>query len=159
MSVTTLQVAVADEVACVKVSGPANFAVGVDFKTVVAQCCEKGGRILLLDLTDCVNLDSTFLGILLGMTGRLDRIELLNASERIRDLLDSLGVLELLRLGDGPNPFDDKLTAAEQTDADKRELAKASLEAHRLLMEVNPANVPKFRDVTKFLAEEVEGGA
>ena len=154
-----LQVAVTEGIACIKVSGPANFAAGVDFKTVVNQSCEKGGRVLLLDLTDCVNMDSTFLGILLGMTGRLDRIELLNASERIRDLLDSLGVLELLHLGDVLNPFDDQLTAAERTDADKRELAKASLEAHRLLMEVNPDNVPKFCDVTKFLAEEVEGGA
>tara|TARA_B100001123_G_C15013131_1_gene908374 strand:- start:169 stop:648 length:480 start_codon:yes stop_codon:yes gene_type:complete len=159
MSAAPLQVAVTDGVACVRVNGPANVTLGVDFKAVVANACEQGGRVLLLDLTECVNMDSTFLGILLGMTGRLDRIELLNASERIRDLLDSLGVLELLHLGDGPNPFDDQLIAAERTDADKRELAKASLEAHRLLMEVNPDNVPKFRDVTKFLAEEVEGGA
>ncbi len=49
--------------------------------------------------------------------------------------------------------------AAERMDATKRELAKASLEAHRLLMEINPDNVPKFQDVTKFLAEEVEGKA
>ena len=112
MSAAPLQVAVTDGVACVRVAGPANVTLGLDFKAVVANACEQGGR-----------------------------------------------VLQLLHLGDGPNPFDDQLTAAERTDADKRKLAKASLEAHRLLMEVNPDNVPKFRDVTKFLAEEVEGGA
>ena len=153
MSAGTIQVAVVDAVACVKIAGPANFALGVDFKTVVANCCEQGGRVLLLDLTDCVNMDSTFLGILMSMTSRLDRIELLNPSDRITDLLDSLGVMELLKVGQGDNPFEARLDTAESTKADKRALTEASLEAHQLLMKINPANVPKFKDVAKFLEE------
>ena len=153
MSAGTIQVAVVDAVACVKIAGPANFAIGVDFKTVVANCCEQGGRVLLLDLTDCVNMDSTLLGILMSMTSRLDRIELLNPSERITDLLDSLGVMELLKVGQGDNPFEARLDTAESTKADKRALTEASLEAHQLLMKINPANVPKFKDVAKFLEE------
>lgn len=156
MSAGTIQVAVVDAVACVKIAGPANFALGVDFKTVVANCCEKGGRVLLLDLTDCVNMDSTFLGILMSMTSRLDRIELLNPSERITDLLDSLGVMELLKVGLGDNPFEARLDTAESTKADKRALTEASLEAHQLLMKINPANVPKFKDVAKFLEEDLK---
>ncbi len=150
-----LQVAVADGIACIKVEGPANFAAGVDFKTVVNQSCEEGGRVLLLDLTDCVNMDSTFLGILMSMTNRLDRIELLNPSERIIDLLDSLGVMELLTVGTGENPFDVKLQETESTNADKRALTEASLEAHKLLMKINPDNVPKFKDVAQFLEEDL----
>ena len=159
MSAGTIQVAVVDAVACVKIAGPANFALGVDFKTVVANCCEQGGRVLLLDLTDCVNMDSTFLGILMSMTSRLDRIELLNPSERIIDLLDSLGVMELLTVGTGENPFEmrgAKLQETESTNADKRALTEASLEAHKLLMEINPENVPKFKDVAKFLEEDLK---
>jgi len=156
MSAGTIQVAVVDAVACVKIAGPANFALGVDFKTVVANCCEQGGRVLLLDLTDCVNMDSTFLGILMSMTSRLDRIELLNPSERITDLLDSLGVMELLKVGQGDNPFEARLDTAESTKADKRALTETSLEAHRFLMEINPANVPKFKDVAKFLEEDLK---
>lgn len=156
MSAGTIQVAVVDAVACVKIAGPANFALGVDFKTVVANCCEKGGRVLLLDLTDCVNMDSTFLGILMSMTSRLDRIELLNPSDRIIDLLDSLGVMELLKVGQGDNPFEARLDTAESTKADKRALTEASLEAHQLLMKINPANVPKFKDVAKFLGEDLK---
>ena len=151
-----LQVAVVDGVACVKVDGPANFTAAVDFKTLVRQCCEEGGRVLLLDLSNCVNMDSTFLGILMGMTGRLNRIELLNPSERIIDLLDSLGVMELLTVGTGENPFDAKLQETESTNADKRALTEASLEAHKLLMEINPENVPKFKDVAKFLEEDLK---
>ncbi len=153
-----LQVAVAEGIACVKVGGPANFACGVDFKSVVQNACEEGGRVLLLDLTDCVNMDSTFLGILMSMTNRLDRIELLNPSERVTDLLDSLGVMDLLTVGTGENPFEAKgakLQEAESTQADKRALSEASLEAHKLLMEINPENVPKFKDVAKFLEEDL----
>ena len=154
MSAAIIQVAVADEVACVKIAGPANFAIGVDFKTVVATSCEQGGRVLLLDLTDCVNMDSTFLGVLMSMTSRLDRIELLNPSERITDLLDSLGVMELLKVGEGENPFEGRLNTVESATADKRTLTEASLEAHKLLMKINPENIPRFKDVAKFLEED-----
>ena len=156
MSAGTIQVAVVDAVACVKIAGPANFALGVDFKTVVAYSCGQGGRVLLLDLTDCVNMDSTFLGILMSMTSRLDRIELLNPSERITALLDSLGGMDLLKVGQGDNPFEARLDTAESTKADKRALTETSLEAHRFLMEINPANVPKFKDVAKFLEEDLK---
>ena len=156
MMTTQLQVAVTDAVACVRVEGPANFAVSVDFKSVVTQCCEAGGRVLLLDLVACPNMDSTFLGILVGLTGKLDRIELLNPCERVTDLLENLGVLDLMSVGQGANPFDGRLETADSTQADKRALTEASLEAHKLLMEVNPDNVPKFKDVAQFLAEDME---
>jgi hypothetical protein len=101
-------------------------------------------------------MDSTFLGILVGLTGKLDRIELLNPCERVTDLLENLGVLDLMSVGQGANPFDDRLEAAGSTKADKRALTEASLEAHKLLMEVNPDNVPKFKDVAQFLEEDLE---
>ena len=126
MMTTQLQVAVTDAVACVRVEGPANFAVSVDFKSVATQCCDAGGRVLLLDLAACPNMDSTFLGILVGLTGKLDRIELLNPCERVTDLLENLGVLDLMSVGQGANPFDDRLEAAGSTKADKRALTAVS---------------------------------
>lgn len=156
MMTTQLQVAVTEAVACVRVEGPANFAVSVDFKSVATQCCEQGGRILLIDLAACPNMDSTFLGILVGLTGKLDRIELLNPCARVTDLLENLGVLDLMSVGQGPNPFLDRLEVTDSAKADKRTLAEASLEAHKLLMEVNPDNVPKFKNVARFLEEDLE---
>ena len=154
--VTQLQVAMTEAVACVRVDGPANFAVGVDFRSVATQCCEQGGRVLLIDLAACPNMDSTFLGILVGLTGKLDRIELLNPCERVTDLLENLGVLDLMTVGQGPNPFFGRLESAYSAKADKRALTEASLEAHKLLMEVNPDNVPKFKDVARFLEDDLK---
>ena len=58
-------------------------------------------------------------------------------------------------MGQGVNPFDGQLEHAESANADKRELAETSLEAHRTLMHLNPENVPRFKDVTIFLEEDL----
>ena len=55
----------------------------------------------------------------------------------------------------GANPFDGQMEDTESVDAGKRELAEASLEAHRILMGINSENVPRFKDVTKFLEEDL----
>tara|TARA_B100001971_G_C17932613_1_gene403513 strand:+ start:75 stop:548 length:474 start_codon:yes stop_codon:yes gene_type:complete len=152
---TQMQVATTDEIICIKVQGPANFSLAVDFKSVVSRCCEEGGKGLLLDLSGCPNMDSTFLGIIVGLTGRLERIELLNPQDRVTDLLENLGVLDLVAVGQGSNPFLGRLKDAGSVNADKRELAQTSLEAHRILMDLNPENVPRFKDVAKFLKEDL----
>jgi hypothetical protein len=36
------------------------------------------------------------------------------------------------------------------------EVARTCLEAHRTLMELNPGNAQKFKDVAQFLAEDVK---
>ena len=151
-----MEVASTDKITCIKLQGAASFSLSVDFKSVVTQCCEKGGRVLLLDLSDCSNMDSTFLGVIVGLSANLERIELLNPQERVTDLLENLGVLDLVAVGHGDNPFLDRLEDAGSVNATKTELAQAGLEAHRILMNVNPENIPRFKDVAKFLEEDLE---
>jgi hypothetical protein len=38
----------------------------------------------------------------------------------------------------------------------REEVQRTCLEAHQLLMEINPANVAKFKDVAAFLAEDLK---
>jgi hypothetical protein len=44
---------------------------------------------------------------------------------------------------------------AADVGASKSELGDACLEAHRTLMEINPANEARFKDVAQFLAEDI----
>jgi len=37
----------------------------------------------------------------------------------------------------------------------REEMSRTCLEAHQLLMSINPDNIPKFKDVTQFLAEDL----
>ena len=112
--------------------------------------------MLLLDLADCVTMDSTFLGMLASLSQRLEKpIELLNPSDRIIGLLDNLGVLDFFKIDQGENPLTVNLQQADTAPADKREMTETSLEAHRLLMDLNPDNIPRFKDVAKYLEEDL----
>ena len=154
---TSMEVAAVAGVVCVKISGAANFNASPGFKAVAQQLCADQGHALLMDLTDCVTMDSTFLGVLARLSQRMNQpIELLNPADRILSLLDNLGVLELFKIGHGANPLTTALEKAEVASADKRELTETSLDAHRLLMELNAENIPRFKDVTRFLEEDLE---
>jgi anti-anti-sigma regulatory factor len=160
-----LSIWVGDQVACIKVTGRASFNYSVNFRKVVLALHEQQPRRFILDLTRCPLMDSTFAGILAKLGGAAGgsgapgpRIDLLNPSEHITEMLDTLGVAGRFETHRGP-AFD---TAACQelpagaALADRKETTRACLEAHQALMEINPANVPKFKDVTKFLAEDLK---
>jgi anti-sigma B factor antagonist len=168
-----LAVWVGDSLVCVKVAGRANFSGSVDFKTLVTSLWDKGYHHFVLDLSECLLMDSTFLGVLAGLGLKLNHqngsqaqdttqngthaIELLNPSPRIADLLENLGITHLFDITRG-RLTTDCLEALDHApaEADRREVQRTCLEAHRTLMDVNPANIPKFKDVAQFLAEDLK---
>jgi hypothetical protein len=52
----------------------------------------------------------------------------------------------------------DTLAPLETTGAkvDKTQLSRTCLEAHQTLMNINPGNVPKFKEIARFLAEDLK---
>src|SRR5258707_12253948 len=56
MTSPTLQVAVTDAVALVKIAGRASFNCSVDFKTLVYELRDRGYRKFVLDLSECLIL-------------------------------------------------------------------------------------------------------
>jgi hypothetical protein len=118
-----------------------------------------------VDLSDCLLMDSTFLGTLAGfglMTnpgapGHCD-IELLNPSARVSELLENLGVLPLFKVVTGPAHLPDNATLreAETGHSTREEITRTCLEAHKTLMAVNAENVTRFKDVARFLAEDLK---
>jgi anti-anti-sigma regulatory factor len=169
----SLLVAVADPVVFVKVRGRACFKLSVPFKGLLAAMRQRGYSEFVLDLSECVIMDSTFSGVLAGAGAKWaaekepkmrGRICLFQPNDRIRDLLDNLGVGPLFqRLEQPPVPTHAYQTpATSEATPSKLELSKTCLEAHLTLMNLNPENVSRFKDVAKFLAEDIDrlqGGA
>ena len=158
-----LQIAVEGNTAIVKVTGRANFESSVPFKTVLTELSRHTCQRYVLDLTDCVLMDSTFLGVLsgfgvkFGATQPRNVIELVNPNARISDLLENLGVAHLFEIRKADQPLNAHLHAVDpEAVPTQRDLSQTSLEAHRTLMELNPANVPKFKDVAQFLEEDLK---
>lgn len=167
-----MSVMVGDKFSCIRISGRANFNSSVDFKTLISELRHKGFHYFVIDLSECMLMDSTFLGVLTGLGLKMNQagapahdggIELFNANARITELLENLGVLHLFRLTQGaqaPAGAAESFTPAP-CNPSKEEVTRACLEAHRTLMEVNPENVARFKDVAQFLAEDlkkVKGG-
>jgi anti-anti-sigma regulatory factor len=161
-----LLVLVGKDFACVKISGRANFSFSPDFKVLLAGLAQKGYGHFIIDLSECVLMDSTFLGVLAGFglkmnpAGTPDQhgIELLNANARVTELLENLGALHLFKTTRGALPLSGDIQACtpEPAHPTHEQITRTSLEAHRTLMAVNPDNVARFKDVTRFLAEDLK---
>ena len=160
-----MMVSVGDHSAFVQINGRANFTSSVDFKTLLDQLLQKGFTCFVLDLTECVLMDSTFLGVLAGFglkfnspqPDKIDRnIQLFNPNSRIYELLENLGVLHLFKVTEGNCNAPADPADVQSTNASREQVTSTCLEAHKTLMNLNPENVTRFKDVTAFLAEDLK---
>jgi hypothetical protein len=82
---------------------------------------------------------------------------LLNPNPRVLELVENLGVLDYFRVKNEEAPSSLVFQSAESGAAPSREaVTRNCLEAHQTLMNINPANVPKFKEVTQFMAEDLK---
>ncbi len=162
---TPFLVAVVGKRAFLKIPERANCMSSVELNRIVTALRSRGNTIFVLDLSGCLTMDSTFLGVLTGFVLPLEGdmrspqldVRLLNANRRIVELLESLCVEHLFTFELESEPctrvFEPWLD--HPLEPSKRELSSISLKAHLHLMELDPANIPKFKDVAKFLSEDL----
>lgn len=157
-----------DRTAWVKVEGRGSFQNSSGLKEFVKQMIQRGFREFVVDLQDCEQMDSTFMGTLAGVALRLRELgqgslRATNVNERNSDLLSSLGLDQLFTvesLGSiaaetEPLPDDDALRVAEPKALEAEAQKQAVLEAHEALVEADRANAVKFKDVLEFLRNEL----
>ena len=159
-------VLVGKDFACVKITGRANFSFSPDFKALLAGLAQKGYGHFIIDLSECMLMDSTFLGVLAGFGLKMNQpeasnqrgIELFNPNARVVELLENLGALHLFKvITDALQlPGDVETRTPEPTHPTHEQITRTSLEAHQTLMAVHPDNVARFKDVTQFLAEDLK---
>lgn len=152
--------------ACVKILGRADFTQGPDLKALLAGLSEKGYDRFIIDLSECVLMDSTLFGILTGFGLKMNQgaspnqgsVELLNPSARIVESLENLGALQLFKVTSSASaiPEDVQPQAPASVNPTRAEITRTCLEAHQSLMSMNPGNVARFKDVTRFLAEDLK---
>jgi len=162
---SSLMVAVFEQVVCIKVCGKADFTSSLDLRKLITELWKRGYVRFVFELCDCVTMDSTFLGTLSGLgldlgDGHLPQgppLELCNPNPRIADVLESLGVAHLFKITNGAVPSSANFEPlAKAPDVTRTDVTRNCLEAHKTLMEINPENVNKFKDVTRFLAEDLK---
>lgn len=139
----------------VRVEGRATHLNSQPLRELLEVMIQRGQRRVEVDLGGCTFLDSTFVGVLsvaaLRLEGKGGGVRLFRATDRCLELFRGLGVeryFELVRPGDEPAlPPSSALGALPTASRTRIAWATTILEAHRVLSEADPANLPRLRDV------------
>ncbi len=167
----SIQVALAGDAAVIRVQGRGNYALSSAIKGFALAMMERGTRRIIFDMSQCIGLDSTFMGIMAGLAIRLRNLEppgmmiAANLSRKTAQLLRTLGLDRLVSphlAGETPQDILDLVRECESFEKlpEKKETpgeaARTVLQAHEDLSAADPGNVSKFKDVLLFLREDVD---
>ncbi len=165
-----LLVALYEDAAYVRVQGRGSFKISAALKQFGQSAIERHCRRIVLDMSLCIGMDSTFMGVLAGLAFHIRKacdgeIVLINLSLRTRGLLGTLGLDQIIKpymAGAAPEEYRKEeliahqLQTLESGEATDRATAETMLEAHETLIELSPENLPKFKDVLTFLRQDLQ---
>lgn len=167
----SLQVAILDHTAYVRIMQRGSFKVSSELKQFGTAAVEHGAKDVVFDLRQCIGMDSTFMGVVAALAFKLKQendghVIMVGLSDRTRGLLSTLGLDQLVEPymdGDMPDSFrpvlenpDSPLKNVEPGQANRRETTEVMYEAHSTLVQMFPQNEPRFKDVLTFLKEDLQ---
>ena len=132
---------------------------------------EQGENVFVVDLGQCQGMDSTFLGVLAGIglrlreIGRPASLHVVNVSPHQIELLQTLGLDQLIDIDTGGQPLPDNTGFRPLADGDitqraqpltRDEAANLILEAHESLIRADKRNAAQFKELTRSLRETLE---
>lgn len=148
----------------IKVVGRGNFQCSPCLKKIVQEQELQGHCNYTIDLGECEQLDSTFMGTLTGIAQRLKNkqegsVRLINVSDSNKQLMENLGLDQLLlirSLSEGKElpPSADEYVFSEVALAStisKNSVEETVRSAHEALVTINKENVPKFQSLLEII--------
>jgi anti-sigma B factor antagonist len=162
---SSIQVGVRGATVWVRVEGKGSFLNSGNLKEFAREMLDRGYREFVVDLADCVMMDSTFMGTMASVALRLKEIgqghlHIVHCKNRSQELLSGLGLDQIFDIHDN-GARAPEYEALEQTpggrspEAKKKEQAETMLEAHEALCEAAPENLFRFKDVLDFLRQDL----
>jgi len=166
-----LLVALHNGTALVQVHGRGTFKVSSALKKFGLAAFDRQCRCLVFDMSHCIGMDSTFMGVIAGLATELKQRSgrppiLVNLNEKTKGLLVTLGldqVVQTYMAGCTPEEWQQlcrhtggNLGALEIDRESRADTAETMLEAHERLVDVSPENYPRFKDVLAFLREDID---
>ena len=158
------------KVVCIRVQGKGSFLNSTGIKKFANAMIDRGHRNFVVDLAECPVMDSTFMGTLTGVALRLHGIgqgdlHVINSNVRNTDLLEGLGLDQILSLENGSTPANQDCAdvppeakdalPAEAVSVDKRAVTETMIAAHQALVDADPQNLGKFKDVIDYLKQDL----
>jgi anti-sigma B factor antagonist len=162
----SILVGVSGKTVHVKIHGKGSFQNSPSLKEFARQMLDRGYRCFVVDLADCSVMDSTFMGTLAGIALRLRETEVgilrvRNVNERNYELLRNLGLDNLFQIeaDGGREAVPEAAMLPNQAGVSKTEHAECMIEAHEALVDADPENLARFKDVLEYLRQDLRAGA
>lgn len=155
-------VSVGDAYALARVLGRGSYKVSRSLKEFASRVMDAGSTVFLLDLQNCVGMDSTFMGVLAGISQRQQKengrkIILTGVSDKLVNLMKTLGLSQLVEIQEQtPEVQSERLTELERVKESPLDSANTMLEAHEKLVEIDEDNRLRFQDVLEYLREDIQ---
>lgn len=164
VSGTTFPAYAGGDLAWIGVVGPGICKESGRFETLLDQVVLRGFSTLLIDLSSCPRMDSTFVGVLLRLAQNASnaapetpkvRILLNRPTEQVRELLDTLCLDQFFELTDLAVPQSlDPLQLADR-DLSREEVMALSLDGHERLAALNADNAARFATLLGVLRKQI----
>lgn len=148
----------------VRIEGKGSHQNSRELKAFVQhQVQTSGGQRVIVDLSSCTGMDSTFMGTLTCISGRLDDagglLHIIHAAGRNGELLRGLGLDEIFIVDDDEEHLGEpvavpKCPALPAEACTKRERTEICLESHEALAAAHQRNAAKFHDVIELMRAE-----
>lgn len=157
-----IQVTVDSDYALARVQGRGSYKVSGAMKKFAASILDQGKAVLIIDLEQCVGMDSTFMGMLAGISQRLQKesgrkVILTGVSKKLNHLMTTLGINRLVDIqGELPPVSSGDLEDLEPSGESPLDSANTMLEAHETLVEIDDDNRLRFQDVLDYLREDIQ---
>jgi anti-sigma B factor antagonist len=155
-------VTVDDAYALARVLGRGSYKVSRSLKDFASRVMDSGNAVFLVDLQHCVGMDSTFMGVLAGLSQRQQKengrkIILTGVSEKLVNLMKTLGLSQLVEIQEDPPETETQdLTELKRVKETPLDSANTMLEAHEKLVEIDEDNRLRFQDVLEYLREDIQ---
>lgn len=162
MNIDTVYTALTADIAWVRVIGKGTFQNSHPIKKWLLEKIEAGCKHIFIDLGECISMDSTFMGIITGLSIRMnglerDKVTLINVSAHNSRLLSTLGLDKFINIKEKYD-LDNSLNweALPVESLDKLSITKHMLNAHEELIETGGIVQKQFKNVHKLLKEDLE---
>jgi anti-sigma B factor antagonist len=159
----------ADGQVWLRIDGRGSHQNACELKAAVQQQIEsQGGQRVIVDLSFCTGMDSTFMGTLRCISSRLDgaggALHVIHAAGRNSELLRGLGLDQMFTVDDqdehlAPGTRAPELAPLHAAPSGKQERTAVCLESHEALAAVDEKNAAKFRDVIDLMRGELRPAA
>ena len=159
------QVCVTNEEVYVCVKEKASYMNCNPLRTFLHEMVKEGNRFFVIDFQHCSSMDSTFLGILVGLALQLRKLEitgkltLINLVGRNLETVQNLGIHKIATVSSSYITNTNELENLNNHPLHEEANPEIIYDAHKTLLEQNEKNSSRFRDVVNYLEQKIEDSA